>query len=106
LNLKIFLLVFKLWFQIQINSKRISKVFSITLASPSQFSPFPSPTQLSNSFFITGCCYGGDDIGCCCGGGDDTGYCCGGGGNTGDEYELEDSESSSPNSMSHLHHRM
>jgi hypothetical protein len=49
----------------------------------------------------TGRCYGGGgDTGHCCGGGDDTGCCCGSG-----EPELKDSESSSPNSMSPLHHR-
>jgi hypothetical protein len=39
----IFLLELKLWFQIQISSKSISKVFAIFLASPSLFGPFPSP---------------------------------------------------------------
>jgi hypothetical protein len=57
------------------------------------------------------CCGGGGAIGRCCSGGDDTGYCYGGGGDRGcccgsDESELEDSESSSSNSMSCLHHRM
>jgi hypothetical protein len=49
---------------------------------------------------------GGSDIGRCnigrsCGGGDDTCCCCGGG-----KSELEDSKSSSPNSMSCFLHRM
>jgi hypothetical protein len=59
---------------------------------------------------ISHCCGGGSDTGRCCSGGDDIGYYYGGGGDRGccydgDESELEDSESSSPNSMSRLRHR-